>query len=41
MAWSGKADNVAAAQAAFSHRAEMNGLAMLGKWTPDIEKKAA
>ena len=41
MAWAGKADNVAAAQAAFSHRAEMNGLAMLGKWTPAIEKNAA
>ncbi len=41
VAWSGKAANVAAAQAAFSHRAEMNGLATLGKWTPEIEKKAA
>ncbi|ODS01323.1 fructose-bisphosphate aldolase [Methyloceanibacter methanicus] len=41
VAWSGKADNVAAAQAAFSHRAEMNGLATLGEWTADIEKKAA
>jgi fructose-bisphosphate aldolase class I len=39
--WLGKAENVAAAQAAFSHRAEMNGLATLGKWTPDIERKAA
>ena len=39
--WSGKTENVAAAQAAFSHRAEMNGLATLGTWTPDIEKKAA
>ncbi|MEZ5827405.1 MAG: class I fructose-bisphosphate aldolase [Hyphomicrobiales bacterium] len=41
VAWSGKAANVSAAQAAFSHRAEMNGLATLGKWTPEIEKKAA
>jgi len=41
VAWSGKADNVPAAQAAFSHRAVMNGLAALGKWTPEIEKKAA
>jgi fructose-bisphosphate aldolase class I len=40
-AWSGKAENVAAAQAAFSHRAEMNGLASLGKWSEDLEKKAA
>jgi fructose-bisphosphate aldolase, class I len=41
VAWAGKTDNVSAAQAAFSHRAEMNGLATLGKWTPEIEKKAA
>ncbi|HLC07870.1 MAG TPA: class I fructose-bisphosphate aldolase [Methyloceanibacter sp.] len=40
-AWSGKAENVAAAQAAFSHRAEMNGLASLGKWTAELEKRAA
>jgi len=31
-AWSGKADNVAAAQKAFSHRAEMNSSATLGQW---------
>ncbi|ODR96122.1 fructose-bisphosphate aldolase [Methyloceanibacter superfactus] len=41
VAWSGKTDNVTAAQSAFSHRAEMNGLAALGKWTADIEKQAA
>jgi len=40
-AWSGKAENVTAAQAAFSHRAEMNGLASLGKWSKELEKKAA
>ena len=40
-AWSGKAENVTAAQTAFSHRAEMNGLASLGKWSQDLEKKAA
>ena len=39
-AWSGKAENVAAAQAAFSHRAEMNGLATLGKWSAELEKAA-
>ena len=39
--WKGKADNVAAAQRAFAHRAEMNGLATLGKWQKDMEKKAA
>jgi len=40
-AWSGKAENVPAAQAAFTHRAAMNGLASMGKWSPELEKKAA
>ena len=40
-AWSGKAENVAAGQRAFSHRAKMNGLAALGQWKADLEKKAA
>jgi fructose-bisphosphate aldolase, class I len=40
-AWSGKSENVAAGQRAFSHRAKMNGLAALGKWQADLEKKAA
>jgi fructose-bisphosphate aldolase class I len=40
-AWSGKPENVAAAQRAFSHRARMNGLASLGQWKADLEKKAA
>ena len=40
-AWSGKSENVAAAQRAFSHRAHMNGLATLGQWKADMEKKAA
>ena len=40
-AWTGKAENVAAAQRAFAHRAEMNGLAALGQWKADLEKKAA
>ncbi len=40
-AWSGKAENVGAAQAAFAHRAAMNGLASMGKWSPDLEKQAA
>ena len=40
-AWSGKPDNVAAAQRAFTHRAQMNGLASLGQWKQDLEKKAA
>jgi fructose-bisphosphate aldolase class I len=40
-AWSGKNENVAAAQRAFAHRAKMNGLASLGQWKNDLEKKAA
>jgi fructose-bisphosphate aldolase class I len=40
-AWSGKAANVTAAQAAFAHRAKMNGLASLGQWSASEEKKAA
>ena len=40
-AWSGKSENVAAAQRAFAHRARMNALATTGKWTPSEEKKAA
>jgi len=39
--WKGKTENVAAAQRAFSHRARMNGLAALGQWKADMEKKAA
>jgi fructose-bisphosphate aldolase, class I len=38
-AWSGKSENVAAAQAAFAHRARMNGLAATGQWKKDMEKK--
>jgi fructose-bisphosphate aldolase class I len=41
MAWSGKTENVAAAQRAFVHRAMMNGLASLGQWKQDLERKAA
>jgi fructose-bisphosphate aldolase class I len=40
-AWSGKADNVAAGQRAFAHRAAMNSLAARGQWKQDLEKKAA
>jgi fructose-bisphosphate aldolase, class I len=39
--WSGKPENVAAGQRAFLHRAMMNGLASLGQWKQDLEKKAA
>ena len=37
----GQAGNVQAAQKAFHHRAQMNGLAAQGKWSADLEKKAA
>ncbi|MFV2093591.1 MAG: class I fructose-bisphosphate aldolase, partial [Hyphomicrobiales bacterium] len=33
-AWAGKADNLAAGQAAFAHRARMDSLAALGQWSP-------
>ena len=39
--WKGKPENVAAAQRAFNHRAEMNALAASGKWSEKLEKKAA
>ena len=39
--WSGKSENVAAAQRAFNHRAMMNGLAAMGQWKADMERKAA
>jgi fructose-bisphosphate aldolase class I len=40
-AWSGRPENVAAAQRAFAHRAQMNGLATLGQWKAELERKAA
>ncbi len=40
-AWSGRSENVAAAQRVFAHRAAMNGLASKGQWKQDLEKKAA
>jgi fructose-bisphosphate aldolase class I len=40
-AWKGKAENVAAAQRAFAHRAKMNGLAARGEWKAEMERKAA
>ncbi|WP_158667503.1 class I fructose-bisphosphate aldolase [Bradyrhizobium guangdongense] len=40
-AWSGKAENIAAGQRAFSHRARMNGLASKGEWQSSLEQKAA
>lgn len=40
-AWGGRAENVPAAQAAFTHRARMNGRAAVGAWTPEDEREAA
>ena len=40
-AWSGKAENVAAGQRAFTHRAKMNALASKGEWESGLEKKVA
>ena len=40
-AWAGKRENVGAAQRAFGHRARMNGLAALGKWSAALEKETA
>jgi fructose-bisphosphate aldolase class I len=39
-AWGGKPENVAAGQRAFTHRAKMNSLAALGKWSQTLEKAA-
>lgn len=39
-AWSGKSENVAAGQRAFTHRARMNGLAAEGKWEQQLEQAA-
>ena len=39
-AWAGKAENVAAGQRAFAHRAKMNSLAQLGEWSDGLEKAA-
>jgi fructose-bisphosphate aldolase, class I len=40
-AWSGKAENVAAGQQAFAHRARMNSLASKGEWNAGLEQKKA
>ncbi|WP_455481840.1 class I fructose-bisphosphate aldolase [Bartonella sp. B35(2025)] len=37
-AWGGKHENIVVAQKAFCHRARMNHLAALGKWTKEQEK---
>ncbi len=39
-AWAGKDENVAAGQAAYLHRAHMNGLAQAGAWSASQERSA-
>jgi fructose-bisphosphate aldolase class I len=39
-AWKGQSANIGAAQRAFHHRAQMNGLAAQGKWKAELEKQA-
>jgi fructose-bisphosphate aldolase class I len=39
-AWAGRAENVPAAQAAFAHRARMNGVAACGEWSEPLEAAA-
>jgi fructose-bisphosphate aldolase class I len=40
-AWGGEPANVASGQAAYLHRAKMNGLARSGSYSPDMETKVA
>jgi fructose-bisphosphate aldolase class I len=40
-AWAGEAANVAAGQAAYLHRARLNGLARSGSYSPEMETKVA
>jgi fructose-bisphosphate aldolase, class I len=40
-AWGGDAANVASGQAAYLHRAKMNGLARSGSYSPEMESKIA
>jgi fructose-bisphosphate aldolase class I len=40
-AWAGKDDNRAAGQAAYLHRARMNGAARTGSWTREMERQAS
>src|ERR1700735_2757731 len=40
-AWSGRPENLAAGQQAFTHRARMNSLASKGEWKADLERKNA
>src|SRR6218665_1370941 len=38
--WAGRRENFPQAQAAFTHRAHMNSLAALGKWTGELDRAA-
>ena len=38
--WNGEAQNVKAAQEAFTHRARMNALAALGQYKPELDLAA-
>jgi fructose-bisphosphate aldolase class I len=40
-AWAGEAANVASGQAAYLHRARMNGLARSGSYSPELEAQVA
>jgi fructose-bisphosphate aldolase class I len=40
-AWKGSDANIAAGQAAYKHRADMNGLATTGKYSADRERAAS
>jgi fructose-bisphosphate aldolase class I len=40
-AWSGRPENIASGQRAFTHRAKMNALASQGEWETGLEKKVA
>jgi len=40
-AWAGEAASAPAGQAAYLHRARMNGLARSGSYSPDMETKVA
>ena len=40
-AWSGKRENVSAAQRAFAHRSRVTAAARMGRYSPDMEKEEA
>jgi fructose-bisphosphate aldolase class I len=40
-AWSGKKENVAAAQRAFAHRSKLTSAARMGKYSPSMEREVS